>query len=243
MKEERIKVNENDILLKIYTKNNNKNIIISPKCGYISISKPRYISEKKAISVFIKNFDNIYENYKKVNIGYNMLKNNGYILHRGVLKKLVIIKAKNIADENVKITDDKIIVTLVDIKDMLNIKKLITLEYKKRILDTISKKLKIYIEKFLEDGYYININKVSIKLLRSKWGSFATLKNNLCFNIKMEMLKEDVINYIVVHELSHAIEPNHSTRFWSIVKKYCKNYKVCNKYLKENYSNFLYLDD
>ena len=46
-----------------------------------------------------------------------------------------------------------------------------------------------------------------------------------------------VINYIVVHEISHILHPNHSKNFWSFVEKYIRDYKVQRKWLRQNSKN------
>jgi len=45
---------------------------------------------------------------------------------------------------------------------------------------------------------------------------------------------EFVIDYIIIHELAHTIEMNHSKKFWDIVKNLCPNYKNAEKWLKNN---------
>ena len=47
-------------------------------------------------------------------------------------------------------------------------------------------------------------------------------------------MPEEVLDYVVVHELAHLIEMNHSSRFWEIVSKEMPNYKEIRKWLKEN---------
>lgn len=67
-------------------------------------------------------------------------------------------------------------------------------------------------------------NKISFKKLKKRWGS-CSHDNNLCFNIKIMALDKNQIDYIIVHELSHIVQKNHSKAFWDLVKKYLPNYK------------------
>ena len=48
------------------------------------------------------------------------------------------------------------------------------------------------------------------------------------------LTSKDIIDYVVIHELSHRIEMNQSPRFWSIVENVLPNYRVQRKWLKEN---------
>ena len=47
-----------------------------------------------------------------------------------------------------------------------------------------------------------------------------------------------VAESIVIHELCHLIEPNHSQKFWDLVYKYCPEYKIYKKWIKENIANY-----
>ena len=79
----------------------------------------------------------------------------------------------------------------------------------------------------------VSYNRVSIRTQKTRWGSCSS-KGNLNFNALLMLTSKDVIDYVVVHELSHRIEMNHSPRFWSIVENVLPNYRVQRKWLKEN---------
>lgn len=62
----------------------------------------------------------------------------------------------------------------------------------------------------------LQYNKVSIKQQKSRWAS-CSKKKNLNFNLLLSAAPVEVIDYVVVHELAHMLEMNHSKRFWDIV--------------------------
>lgn len=66
----------------------------------------------------------------------------------------------------------------------------------------------------------------SVKIINSKakWG-MCDSKHNLYFNWKLLMLSPDLIDYVIIHEISHLIELNHSKKFWDIVGAVIPNYK------------------
>lgn len=68
---------------------------------------------------------------------------------------------------------------------------------------------------------------------RYRWGS-CTVKNNLTFNWRLIKAPISVIDYVVVHELAHLIEPNHTPRFWNIVKAQIANMDKPKQWLKEH---------
>jgi predicted metal-dependent hydrolase len=68
---------------------------------------------------------------------------------------------------------------------------------------------------------------------RYRWGS-CTVKNNLTFNWRLIKAPMSVIDYVVVHELAHLMEPNHTPRFWNIVKAQIANMDKPKQWLKEH---------
>lgn len=75
--------------------------------------------------------------------------------------------------------------------------------------------------------------KISVRALRSKWGS-CSRKGNLSFNHLLAMLPIKVIDYIIVHELVHLIEFNHSKKFWSHVEAAIPDYNEQRNWLKDH---------
>jgi len=79
--------------------------------------------------------------------------------------------------------------------------------------------------------YGYKYNKISVKNQKSRWGS-CSRKGNLNFNYKILFLSEEARDYIVVHELCHLNEFNHSKKFWDLVKKVIPNFREIRKSLK-----------
>ncbi len=84
-----------------------------------------------------------------------------------------------------------------------------------------------YFNKF----YNFKINRVAIKNTSTRWGS-CSAKKNLNFNYKVIYLRPELADYLIVHELCHLGELNHSKRFWALVFKTIPNYAKFNKELK-----------
>ncbi len=72
--------------------------------------------------------------------------------------------------------------------------------------------------------YKYDINKISIKNQKTRWGS-CSRKGNLNFNYKIILLPKKIADYVIVHELCHLKEFNHSRKFWNLVEKGIPNYK------------------
>ena len=103
--------------------------------------------------------------------------------------------------------------------------------------ETISKKeLNAIKEKFTTRvQYYCNImgvsvNRISIKDQKTRWGSCSS-KGNVNFNYKLYYMPQALMDYVIVHELSHRKYMNHSDLFWNEVEKYCPEYRMYRKEL------------
>lgn len=78
-----------------------------------------------------------------------------------------------------------------------------------------------------------SVNRIFIRGQKTRWGS-CSRAGNLNFNWRLAMAPPEVIDYIVIHELSHLKEMNHSRQFWSLVENLCPDYKKHRKWLREN---------
>lgn len=83
----------------------------------------------------------------------------------------------------------------------------------------------------LRKGYGFSINKIIIRGQRTRWGSCSS-KANLSFNYKLMKYREEVIDYVIIHELCHLKEMNHSKRFWDLVEEFCPDFKSLKKELR-----------
>ncbi len=79
----------------------------------------------------------------------------------------------------------------------------------------------------------VTYGRITIRNQHSLWGSCSG-KGNLNFNCLLMLAPEEVRDYVVVHELCHRLEMNHSPAFWSQVERVCPDYKTHLKWLKEN---------
>ncbi len=91
---------------------------------------------------------------------------------------------------------------------------------------------------FFNNHYKFTFNKVRVKNTKTMWGSCSE-KANLNFNYKVALLPKELSDYIIVHELCHLKEFNHSQRFWDLVAETIPNYELLRKIL--NNRDFVYM--
>jgi hypothetical protein len=101
-----------------------------------------------------------------------------------------------------------------------------------------SRKLIISKIKELNNFYKFDFNRVMIKNQSTRWGSCSSLKN-LSFNWQVAKLSNDLLVYVVVHELCHLKEMNHSLRFWDLVSRKVPNFKIIRKRLLKEGINLI----
>lgn len=80
--------------------------------------------------------------------------------------------------------------------------------------------------------YQAKINRISIKNQKTRWGS-CSKRGNLNFNYKIVLMPAEMTDYIIVHELCHLLEFNHSHRFWMQVAKTIPNHLKIRRELRK----------
>ena len=79
----------------------------------------------------------------------------------------------------------------------------------------------------------VTYGQIAIRTQHTRWGSCSS-KGNLNFNCLLALVPPEVLDYVVVHELCHRKELNHSDRFWREVERILFDYKIQRKWLKDN---------
>ena len=109
----------------------------------------------------------------------------------------------------------------------------------KSIREGIDKALRIEAQEYiphrvkgLANKFGLKYSDVTVKNIKTRWGSCSSC-NNLNFNIKLMMLPAELIDYVIMHELAHTIEKNHSHKFWSLLDELIGNSKKLNSDLKK----------
>jgi len=83
----------------------------------------------------------------------------------------------------------------------------------------------------LAEEHGFHFNKLTIRSQKTRWGS-CSMSKNISLNSKLIFMPINVVKYVMIHELCHTIEMNHSSRFWKLVEDCDANYKNNRRQLK-----------
>jgi predicted metal-dependent hydrolase len=105
-----------------------------------------------------------------------------------------------------------------------------TFEYKKYKEHTRSVVTRKIIE--FNNFYKFSIGRIAIRNQRSRWGS-CSKRGNLNFNYRLALIPEALADYVIVHELCHLGEFNHSKNFWNLMAQTLPNHTELRRHLRQ----------
>lgn len=157
---------------------------------------------------------------------------------QGILNMYENAKKKQIRKKNFVILDETYLVIIDDlVKKPFISNNYIIGSSESDIEKFYIKEAKRFIGVRFERCYNLFNNLPKVKLryrkMTSRWGVCNTKLKIITINTELYKYSVSLIDYVIIHELCHLIEPNHSPRFWQEVSKYYPNYKQARKLLKD----------
>jgi predicted metal-dependent hydrolase len=138
----------------------------------------------------------------------------GSIMHKGRYLEISAVSSSKEGDE-IAIKNDKIVIPVNGTKEPLSLLK----EWmSKASLELLTSKLPVYATQF-----GISLGNVSVKNTK-RWG-YCTKDGDLVFTWQLIALPDTLAGYVMLHELAHLVEFNHSKRFWAKLASVCPDYK------------------
>jgi len=86
--------------------------------------------------------------------------------------------------------------------------------------------------RYLSDQTGFAYSRISVRGQKTRWGS-CSAKGRLSFNYRLMKYRKEVIDYVIIHELCHLKEMNHSKKFWKLVERFCHDYVNRKKELRQ----------
>ncbi len=238
MEKMQIFIKDKKIPLIIRNYKTSKSIKAYYKGDVLYISKPTRVPLRE-INKFIQNYEKfLYDEYIKIksnkNLGIKKWINGEKIYYKG--KQFTILTNTNRENElKIKVNERNKIFYInmpATIHNELR-QELILKEIKK----FFKKNTEIMIKEKLE--YWSEVTGIEYKTYKvhdatTRYGSCIKAKKSLNFSSRIIMLPSKIVDAIVVHELCHIEQANHSQKFYDLVEKYIPDYKKADKWLKEN---------
>jgi len=192
----------------------------------LEVRAPLNVSDEK-IDEFVKSKEKwIAKHTKKISETYNLKKEftlnfNDYVFVRGEKAYIRSIEG-NIASYD----KEKRIFYIPEIANSEQIKEIIIGLYKLIAKSYIHPKIAFFTKQ-------MNVNPTAIRITsaNTRWGSCSG-KNSVNFSWKLIMAEDETINYVIVHELAHIKQHNHSPNFWNIVESIIPDYRKEKEKLK-----------
>ena len=175
----------------------------------------KYIQEKEK---WIKSKQAEIQN--RLNINKDVIKYNQFLFFG---KKYLLQKIQGI--KKIELTENSLLVPNIDDLD------LIFMKIKKWYILNANKILKERVEYFA-DIMQIDYASITISNSKTRWGSCDNFRN-IKLNFRLIMLPHKIIDFVIIHELAHIIEFNHSKQFYKILSTIMPNYKLQQKNIKE----------
>ena len=220
-------INVDDLAVMIKYRKNMKNIYLKvEKNADVVVSAP-----PRTPNYIIKKL--IQENIDEIKLRRNNILMNGYTVKQYVTGEKHIIFGKEIVLEVrlgknnvVKLSDDKIILV---IKDKDQDRGQIVMSYLRRVL--YNKALE-FINKY-EKIMGVHAEQLRIKKMKTRWGTCNIEAKRIWINYELIKYPIECLEHIVVHELTHLLETNHTPRFYALLGKYYPNFRENDKLIKE----------
>ena len=135
----------------------------------------------------------------------------------------------------VKLKQGRLVVTLPNGKDQpYMIRNALVRWYKRQGEIRLKEKIYRYADKM-----GVEFTSMGVKSFKSRWGS-CSVKGRIDFNWAIIMAPHHIVDYVVVHELCHLVQHDHSSKFWKLVEREVPDYLGCKEWLKENDGEFVF---
>ena len=198
---------------------------VYPPQGTVKISAPLGTSESYIKNFALSKWTWITEKRSQILTTYKESKEKEYVSGESHLlfgtEYRLLVQVNPIEAQNVCIDGDYIKVT---VKKKENVKSALEDFYKLQLKERVER----FISKW-EEVLEVKCEGIKYRTMKTRWGSCIPEKKSITFNISLAQKDIECVEYVVVHELIHLIEPTHSTNFYRILEKNIPNWKILRK--------------
>ena len=138
-----------------------------------------------------------------------------------------------------RIKEDKIELLLPEHPEK---EKIASLLVRKEITEKFFDSIEARVNQLNSIHFQATIGKLSLRDNFSRWGS-CSRKGSISLNFKLLFMPQEIMDYVIIHELAHTKYRNHGPRFWSLVEKAMPDYSQKRKWLRENGDRIFTIED
>ena len=202
----------------------------------IGASESRIMDIVKRKSVWIDNKLRLLAEKPQPEDNSKKIENGEIYLFAGEEYTLRLGEDAKLKEPEAVIAGNELIVSSAADSKQEDIKNALKVLYKKEGLELIKSRIEYHQKSFDRSPMGIKV-----KEQKKRWGS-CTFKNELLFNWRIAMAPLHIIDYLVVHEMAHMIQKDHSKKYWDIVGNIMPDWKTRRIWLKENGHRFYIFD-
>ena len=238
MKYKILKIQNTEINFRKSLKAKNISIRIKPFEGVL-VTVPRFLSFKIAKDFVESKMNWIQKNLLKIQSQEKLQTNFkiGSVFHTKFHSFFIDSTSETI---NTFLKDNKFV--KINISEKKEIQSIESQDYIRNIIEKILRiEAKSYLPKRVDElakKHNFTYQKLAIKNTKTRWGS-CSFKNNINLSLHLMRLREELIDYVIIHELVHTKVKNHSREFWTTLDIHCPKSKSLDRELK-NYSLRIY---
>lgn len=209
----RIKIKDKEVEVIITKKISNKNTYLRIKKDLkLYVTTNSLVSDRKIKNIIEENMESIIKMYEKQE---NKVEDSQEFYFLGKKYDKIMTTGSNI--------------TLGDQKAFIGRDANIDKWYKQQAEKLFPEKLNEWYNRFC---FKIPYPTLTIRKMTTRWGVCNSKLKRVTLNLELIKKEPDCLDYVIVHELSHFIEMNHSNRFWKVVEKNYPNYRTVRKKMK-----------
>lgn len=221
-----------------FVTSNRKTISIQVSAEGVTIRAPRTMTKDAAMKLAHTKLKWIVKHYKQMQqrnliSPIKQLHEGSEVLYRGMTKTLQYEKLATTSKGNqkdyVRLEGDRIYVATTE-HTSDSIRAILEAWYREEARTRLLQRIQYYCNQY---DFGKSVNRVYIKDQKSRWGSCSS-KCNLNFNYRLILAPDDVLDYIVVHELCHLKHMNHSVQFWNAVEEILPQYQTSKQWLRDH---------
>ena len=221
--------NDEVISLEIVRKPNMKHIYlrVTPKGVVVSANRRAKLSEIEAFVVSKSAWIRKHLQVQAIQNKKRLIKSDNNLYFKGESFLLDCQDQEELRHITLEIVEKSFNIIMPPETEQNTLERVIDTFYKEEAIRTITPMVKLWSEKM-----QLFPSNIGFRRAKRQWGSCSS-QNSLSFNFYLMKLPLPIIEYVVVHELSHIKEKNHSQKFWALVEKFLPNYRELTEELRE----------